>query len=236
MTEESLNPGAENSSQAAGEGGNEQATAAESQAASQAASPNGQTEQSADGGESTLMQGAAGEKPQETDQQNPKEEKPEGAPESYEDFKAPEGVEFAAPVVDEFKGVAKELNLSQEKAQMLIDKMTPVLAARQIENIKRISAEWAEKSKADPEIGGDKFAASMANIARVRETFARNADGQLDLDILEFMSSPMGNHPGALKLLARAGAAISEAGFPTGGKAESAPYSAADFYRDAKRG
>ena len=222
----------ENANDATASGG-EKATAAET--STPAATAPSEAEKPAES-EATLMQGVKDETPTEADQQSQKEEKPDGAPESYEDFKAPEGIDLASPVVDSFKGVAKELDLSQEKAQTLIDKMTPILAARQVENIKRISAEWAERSKADPEIGGDKFAASMANVARVRETFARNADGQIDPDIAEFMSSPMGNHPGALKLLARAGAAISEASFPTGGKAESAGYTATDFYKDAKRG
>lgn len=186
----------------------------------------------------TLMSEAQdGETPKEGDQEKkPEEEKPKGAPESYEDFKAPEGAEFAEPVMTAFKGVAKELDLSQDQAQKLIDTMTPVMQKRYLENIASISAEWRQRTEADPEIGGEKFQKSQAAVARLRETFARNEDGQYDADILEFMNSPMGNHPGAFKLLARAGAAISEASFPTGGKAVSGPYTSTDFYRDAKRG
>lgn len=237
MSDEIINAGTEQANQAPVDGGSEQATTAQMPSGSQGEINDGQVGKPADGFSSTLMNDAKGaEKPQEVDQQNQKDEKPDGAPESYADFKAPEGVDLAAPVVDEFKGVAKELNLSQEKAQMLIDRMTPVMQKRYVENIQRISEEWRAKSKADREIGGDKYASAMANVARVRETFGRNEDGQFDPDIAEFMDSPMGNHPGALRLLARAGAAISEASFPTGGKAESKPYTAQDFYRDAKRG
>jgi len=36
---------------------------------------------------------------------------PQGAPEAYEDFSVPEGVELDAELLGEFKNVAKELNL-----------------------------------------------------------------------------------------------------------------------------
>lgn len=235
MSEETTEVGTENPSEAPASGGQEQATAAAgSEAPKGAPAENGEAEKPAAGSGGTLMGGAEEPKPSEgDDEKKPEDEKPKGAPESYEDFKAPEGTEFAAPVVDAFKGVAKELDLSQDQAQKLIDTMTPVMQQRYVENIQRISNEWMERSKTDSEIGGEHFTKSMANVARVRETFARNSDGQYDADIMEFMNSPMGNHPGALKLLARAGAAISEAGFPTGGKAVSGPYTAKDFYQDA---
>lgn len=235
MSEENMDSGAENASEASDSGTETLATAAAPQDSQPAGTPaEGSAEKPADGEEpKTLMQEADGAKPDEGEAKNPEAEKPQGAPENYADFQAPEGVEFASSVVDAYKGVAKELNLTQDQAQMMIDKMTPVMQARYAENIRRISTEWAEKSKADPEIGGDNFRASMANVARVREAFARNADGQFDPDIAEFLNSPMGNHPGALKLLARAGAAISEGTFPTGGAAESDRYTAEDFYKDA---
>lgn len=236
MSEEMTGAGAETSNEAPAPvtGGQGQATAADPAAPQGVPAEAGAAEKPSSGSSGTLMGGAEDQKPAEGgDEKKPEDEKPKGAPESYEDFKAPEGTEFAAPVVDAFKGVAKELDLSQDQAQKLIDTMTPVMQARYAENIQRISADWAERSKADPEIGGEHFKTSMASVARVREAFARNPDGTYDADILEFMNSPMGNHPGALRLLARAGAAIGEGGFPTGGKAVSGPYAAKDFYKDA---
>lgn len=144
-------------------------------------------------------------------------QKAEGAPEAYEDFKAPEGMEFQNGALDQFKEVAKELNLSQEQAQHLLDKVVPDLAQRQMESIKAQAEAWKQATISDKEIGGDNWTRSSADIARVRDKFAKNADGQFDPDILEFMQSPVGNHPGVLKLLARVGRAFGEADFPKGG-------------------
>lgn len=99
--------------------------------------------------------------------------------------------------MDEFKGVAKELNLSQEQAQSLIDRVTPAMQARAVENIQRVSREWAERSKNDAEIGGSNYQATQANVWRVISNFGRAADGSIDPDVAEFINSPMGNHPGS---------------------------------------
>lgn len=139
-----------------------------------------------------------------------------GAPESYEDFTIPQGVSLDSKVTSAFSEVAKELDLSQEKAQAVIDKVSPILAQRQMEQIKEVTAQWREKSANDPEIGGVNFEKNLAHAARIRDKFAYNADGKMDADIAEFMQSPAGNHPGVLKLLIRAGKAFGEGGFPTG--------------------
>lgn len=159
-----------------------------------------------------------------------------GAPEKYEDFKMPEGTELDAEVDAAFQGVAKELNLSQEQAQGFLDKMAPVLQKRSADRIAAISNEWMEQSKADKEFGGQKLMQSLSDIARLRDTFARNADGSIDADIQEFLSSPMGNHPGALRLLSRIGRAFGEAKYPGGGSAEDGRYTAEQFYQDAMKG
>lgn len=145
-----------------------------------------------------------------------KEEKLQGAPEEYEEFKAPEGLQYNSKVIDAFKGVAKTLNLSQDNAQVLLDQMAPVIAEQQLSRIQEISSVWREKTLKDPEIGGDKWTRCSADIARVRDKFAKGNDGQIDPDIAEFMNSPAGNHPGVLKLLARVGRAFGEGDFPTG--------------------
>lgn len=228
----------ENANQATGtEGGNEQAASAGAEGSASSAT----TTQS----EGNLLTGATGEakegdgegsKP-EGDQKpaDEKKEQPEGAPESYEDFKAPEGLKYDDQVIDAFKEVAKETNLSQAQAQNLLDKVAPVIAQRQMAQIAEVSKQWAERSKADKELSAD-WTRSMADIARVRDRFAKNEDGSVDPDIAEFMSTPIGNHPGLLKLLARAGRAIGEGSFPRGSEAGDGKVSPGDFYKSAKRG
>lgn len=161
--------------------------------------------------------------------------KPEGAPEAYEDFKTPEGIELNSGVIDEFKGLAKDLGLSQDKAQGVLDRMLPVMAQRQAAYIQEVAKGWADRTKNDQEVGGTNFEASLASVARLRDRFAYNEDGSMDADIQEFLTSPMGNHPGAVKLLARAGKAMSEAKYPHGGGAPKRAPTADDFFASARR-
>lgn len=140
----------------------------------------------------------------------------EAAPENYADFKAPEGVELNGAVVDSFKGIAKKLNLSQEKAQAVIDEITPVMAAQQVEFIKKVSGQWLDQAKKDPEIGGSNYNSSIQRAIKVRDRFGKAANGQYDSDIADLFSLPVGSHPGFIKLLARVGAAISEDTPPQG--------------------
>lgn len=228
----------ESTNQATGtEGGNEQAASAGAEGSTSSATttqPEGNllTDATVEAKEGD----GEGSKP-EGDQKpaDEKKEQPEGAPESYEDFKAPEGLKYDDQVIDAFKEVAKETNLSQAQAQNLLDKVAPVIAQRQMAQIAEVSKQWAERSKADKELSAD-WNRSMADVARVRDRFAKNEDGSVDPDIAEFMSTPIGNHPGLLKLLARAGRAIGEGSFPRGSEAGDGKVTPGDFYKSAKRG
>lgn len=184
-------------------------------------------------------EGNAGEKKAENGDEKSKEgekkeEAEQGAPEQYEEFKAPEGLSYDDQFMGTFKDVAKELNLSQKQAQHLLDKCAPVLAQRQVEQIKAVSDQWVERTKTDKEIGGENWTRAASDIARVRDRFGVNADGKMDSDIAEFMQTPIGNHPGLLKLLARVGRAFGEGDFPRGDVAKDGKVSPAQFYESAK--
>lgn len=234
--ETNIDAGTESANQVAGtEGGNEQAASAGAEGSTSSAATT-QPEGNLLTGATAKEDDGEGSKP-EGDQKpaDEKKEQPEGAPESYEDFKAPEGLKYDDQVIDAFKEVAKETNLSQAQAQNLLDKVAPVIAQRQMAQIAEVSKQWAERSQADKELSAD-WTRSMADIARVRDRFAKNEDGSVDPDIQEFMSTPIGNHPGLLKLLARAGRAIGEGSFPRGSEAGDGKVSPGDFYKSAKRG
>lgn len=226
----------ENANQVVGNDSGE-ATAAESSAPAQEA--NAVQAESVDSGsngasqasEGTLLGGAQGASDESTETET--EDKTEGAPEVYEEFKAPEGVVLDSSAMSAFGEVAKELNLSQEKAQAVIDKVTPIMAQRQMEQIKEVTAQWREKSENDPEIGGANLEKNLVHAARIRDKFAFNADGKMDADIAELMNSPAGNHPGLLKLLIRAGKAFGEAGFPKG-QPTKPKFTASDLYRKTR--
>lgn len=133
------------------------APAADQPAANPAAQSAGQesrpqTDKPATGMPETLLNTATETKPEEKQdgEKAPKDseaDKPaEGAPEKYEEFKAPEGTMLDAAVMQQFGEVAKELNLPQDKAQDVVNKMAPIMVQRQMEQIAGISKQWAEKS------------------------------------------------------------------------------------------
>lgn len=234
MSEQETSAAAETTNEAGANGGeNGQATPAASE---------GNEGQSQSTGAENLLTGAkqsdgegsegnTGEKKAEGGDEKSKEEAEQGAPEQYEEFQAPEGLSYDDQVIGAFKDVAKELNLSQKQAQHLLDKCAPVIAQRQIERIKAVSDQWVERTKADKEIGGTNWTRAASDIARVRDRFGVNADGKMDPDIAEFMSTPIGNHPGLLKLLARVGRAFGEAGFPKGGNDSDGKIRLEDIYK-----
>lgn len=171
-----------------------------------------------------------------TDEQKETEEKQEsekeaGAPEKYEDFKAPQGVSLDADVVKGFSEVAKELNLPQDKAQAVIDKVTPILAQKQADQIAQTNKAWQEKVKADPVIGGDHLKSTIATAQKALKDF-RGADGKfVDEDVAE-LAAIAGNHPGLIKILRHFGSVIGEDRSPASKtNAVKQAYTAADFYK-----
>lgn len=184
-------------------------TTASEQAAQQPATgaEAGGQQQQATEGQGTQGQQAEGTKTEGGQQEQ--EKKPEGAPENYE-FKAPEGVTIDDTVIGAFSEVAKELNLPQDQAQKVLDKMAPVIAARQAEQLQAARTEWAEAAKTDKEFGGEKLAENLGIAKKALDAFATPELRTL----LE--ESGLGNHPEVIRVFYRAGKAISEDRFVTG--------------------
>lgn len=154
---------------------------------------------------------ADGDKP--ADKPDDKEQKPEGAPEKYE-FKADEGVELDTEALKDFEPVARELNLTNEQAQKLVDAYPKILAGvqqRQAEAWQKQTEGWAETVKADKEIGGDKLTANLSAAQRALEQFG-------DPELKEYLDSTgLGNHPALVKAFIKVGKAMSEDKVVTGG-------------------
>jgi len=139
--------------------------------------------------------------------EKPKEEKkPEGAPEAYE-FKAAEGVELDTEALKDFEPVARELNLTNEQAQKLVDAYPKILAGvqqRQVEAWQKQTQDWAADVKADKEIGGDKLTASLSKAQQALETFGTP-------ELKEYLNETgLGNHPELVKAFVKIGKAMSE--------------------------
>lgn len=142
---------------------------------------------------------------------------PEGAPEKYE-FKAPENVSLDEGLLGKYSEVAKELNLSQEAAQKLIDAVAPQMMQRQAEVLKAARAEWKEASQADAEFGGANFAANLSTARKALDTFGTPKL----VDLLN--KSGLGEHPEVIRFFYKAGKSISEDRIQTGGTAEEPSY------------
>ena len=177
--------------------------AAETLLATPATTTEGQTE-----AQGTLL-ASQDAKPAETTQPAPETKPAEKAeapksdvPESY-DFKAPEGQTFDGEVLKAYGEWAKDSKLSQDAAQKGLDKLAPVLQARQQARIAAVQAEWAESAKADKEFGGDKLPENLSIAKKALDTFGSPALRQL----LE--ESGLGNHPEVIRLLFKAGKAVS---------------------------
>ena len=121
-----------------------------------------------------------------------KGDKPAEVPEKYE-FKAPEGVELDSVAADEFSALAKDLKLTADQAQGVVD-IAVKMQQRQAESVAATVKEWGDQSKADKEFGGDNLDANLAIAKKAVDTFGSDAFKQL------LSSSGLGNHPEVIRL------------------------------------
>lgn len=132
------------------------------------------------------------------------------APESYT-FVMPEGVELDEKSAGEFSAVAKELDLTQEQAQRVVDLYAKNVQG-QLEAHKATVEGWVTAVKADKEIGGDKVTETVATARKAVEAF-----GSPELKAL-LDTTGLGNHPEFVRMMFRAGKAISEDRLVVGGE------------------
>lgn len=165
--------------------------------------------------------GAEGEKPQDgkpadgdkpAEKPDDKEQKQEGAPEKYE-FTAGEGVELDTEALKDFEPVARDLNLTNEQAQKLVDAYPKILAGvqqRQAEAWQAQTEQWAADVKADKEIGGDKLTTNLSAAQRALDQFGTP-------ELKEYLEGTgLGNHPELVKAFIKIGKAMSEDGMVDG--------------------
>jgi len=146
-------------------------------------------------------------------------ETPEGAPENYEfNSKVADAPQELDPeVLIAFGDVAKELNLSQEAAQKVLDKVAPVVQAKQAKALEDAKAGWVNDSQSDEEFGGENFDANLKTAKSALDTFGNDALKSL------LVETGFGNHPEIIRFMYRAGKAISEDSYI--GNSEGADYS-----------
>ncbi|MBQ6909447.1 MAG: hypothetical protein IJP88_10670 [Synergistaceae bacterium] len=134
-----------------------------------------------------------------------------GAPEAYEPFTLPDGMDMNAPDVQEAMGEAeslfREIGLTQEQAQKLIDLHTKHWIGGAVEDEENFNSQlqaqidnWGEQTKRDPEFGG-----SRLNQAKVYVNRAISKLGGKSL--LNALTKETGviNHPAVWRAFARMG-------------------------------
>jgi hypothetical protein len=153
----------------------------------------------------------------------------DGVPEKYE-FTAPEGTTLQPEAIAAYSGIAKELGLSQAKAQQLINGVLPSMAKAQQAQIDALNKGWMEAAKADKEYGGEAF---EANLAVAKSAMEKVGTPELR-DYLN--QSGLGNHPEMVRLFVRLGKQVlpdqNLVGGAGGGKPSSGSDAAQQIYGD----
>jgi hypothetical protein len=158
---------------------------------------------------------AEGQKEGDASEGDKQDDAKQGAPEQYE-FKFAEGVAIDADALKEFEAFAREKGLDQESAQAIADfgpKLMEKFAAKQIEAVEQQTNAWAEEAKADKEFGGDKLAENLSVAKKAVDAFG-SPELKAMLGKFHPTENPkgtgLGNHPEIIRLLVKAGKAISE--------------------------
>ena len=134
------------------------------------------------------------------------QETKQGAPENYEfnSKVADAPQELDSEVLNAFGDVAKELNLPQEDAQKVLDKVAPVIQERQAKMLEQVRADWASESQSDEEFGGEALTENLNVAKQALDAFGTDAFKSL------LQETGFGNHPEIIRFMYRAGKAISE--------------------------
>lgn len=145
-----------------------------------------------------------------------------GAPEAYEPFSLPEGVEIDESVMPDVHALFKDLGLPQEKAGEVMSKLLDIQAKlagtpeQQQEAMHRqvgeLNANLAEQCKALPGIGGENFQQSLEAASKVMLAF-----GTPELrDLVTYTA--VGSHPEFFKFIHAIGSKMSPDVFEHGGE------------------
>lgn len=128
-------------------------------------------------------------------------------PEAYEEFKLPENVQWDATTGEEFKSIAKEMGLSQENAQKLVDLGAKMVSGQEESMGKMI----ADQSTAWQKESLQQF--KQADIDIANKAIMQFAD----TDTIELLQTTgLGNNPLIVGLFNKIGQAMQEGNMPLG--------------------
>ena len=165
-----------------------------------------------DADKDTLLTGKDSDKANDADDKSSDADKSDAdgnkdTPGEYAEFTIPEGQELDKGAMDTFKPIAKELGLTQEQAQKLVDVYSGSTADASkvmMEQIDALHESWIQEVRNDKELGGVKFDETLATA----RTFLNGyGDEQLTQVLNE---SGLGNHPAVVKLFYKLGRSMAE--------------------------
>lgn len=129
------------------------------------------------------------------------------APDTYADFAMPEGVEVDSELLAEATPIFKELGLTQEQAQKLVDfqaKQVQASSQRNVDAFNQLMNDWQNQSENDKEFGGDKF---DENIKIAQSAISKFGTPELK-QLLE--EHGVGNHPEVIRFMVKVGKLTAE--------------------------
>ena len=149
------------------------------------------------------------------------------APEKYE-FTAGKDQELDKEAVAAFEPVAREIGLSNEQAQKIVDvygsTIMPQLVKQQADAWQKQVTDWAESVQADKDLSSVE---SIGNAQKAMEQFGTP-------ELKEYLNETgLGNHPELIRIFSRIGKAMSEDGFVSG-SSENARSAADVLFGDSK--
>lgn len=145
-------------------------------------------------------------------------------PPKYEPFVTPDDIKLDDQRVGEFTNILSELEIKgkadhtliQEFGQKAVDfhikEVRNILENRnkqQLADWEKTKTGWKDQFLADPEIGGNRFQTTIDSALTFLRTHGGTQEQQAEFrNLME--TSGLGNHPAMIRLLAKAGAAMSE--------------------------
>ncbi len=149
------------------------------------------------GGEIPAVDDGSGTPPAETDSEGS-----QTAPDTYADFSMPEGVTVDSALLSEATPLFKELGLTQDQAQKLVDfqaKQVQASSQSNVDAFNQLMNDWQEQARNDKEFGGDKFEENIGVARQAIDKFGTPGLKQL----LE--EHGVGNHPEVIRFMVNVG-------------------------------
>jgi hypothetical protein len=146
-------------------------------------------------------QGASGEGEGEGSSNSNEQES--NVPDEYTDFQTPEGVELDNELLASANPLFKELGLSQEQAQKLVDFQSAQVQAQSDQLIQQTNT-WKEAAKTDSEFGGQNFDENIGKASTAIDQFFSQEFKTL------LNNTGLGNHPEVIRGFVKIGKQLAE--------------------------